>query len=170
MFRTVKYAAVAALLTLGTATPAATATSAVPAAQAQAAAAAEIGPTTLRPQVQPKTCVDSNANDLLWGCNGNDFQKWTVRDTDNDGEVALVNKSTGTCLVNLIDVDIRLEKCGYGEPWRMTKVDGGYQLSDTMTGACLGVDTEKAWGEEVPVKLRTFYCTGKNWWQTWLIG
>ncbi|MFD4835296.1 RICIN domain-containing protein [Streptomyces uncialis] len=169
MIRTVKYAAVAALLTLGTATPAATATT--PAVPAQAAPAADMGPATLRPQVQPKTCVDSNANKLLYACNGNDFQKWTVRDSNNDGEVRLVSKSAGTCLeANLgTSVGAGLRSCGHSENWRMTKVAGGYQFKDIWTKTCLGVDTKYIYGEDVPVRLRTFHCA-LNKWQTWLIG
>ncbi|MER0429993.1 hypothetical protein [Streptomyces microflavus] len=166
MIRTVKHATVAALLALGVAAPSATATT------TPAAPAAEQGPVTLRPQVQPRTCLDGNANKLLWACNGNGFQNWTVKDSNDDGRFALIYQRAGTCLTTNIKSEAFLSRCFsdvISEDWIKTEVPGGYQLQDDFTKKCLGVDTKYIWGEDVPVKLRTFDCV-RNKWQTWLIG
>lgn len=175
MIRTVKYAAAAVLLTLGAAVPATASTAArtTPAAPVQAALlAAETGPFTLRAQVQPLTCVDGNADRLLYACNRSDVQKWTIRDNNNegDGDVALVYKRGGTCLETDYHLGIELRECGYSESWKMTKVAGGYQFHDISTKVCLGVDTERFWGNDVPVKLRVFKSCAPNKWNTWLVG
>ncbi|WP_411119871.1 RICIN domain-containing protein [Streptomyces sp. 058-1L] len=169
MIRTVKHATVAALLALGVVAPSATAAT-TPAASAQAAPAPE-GLVTLRPQVQSSTCLDGNANKLLWRCNGSTFQKWTLEDKNKDGVFALKYERDGQCLGADIEGEKYMRKCDgvITEDWEVTKVSGGYQIRDTFPTRCLGVDTERIYGYDVPVKLRTFECV-RNKWQTWLVG